>query len=263
MAPCNNGTQEKDPLDCKDATKQPVAPLNELGGTARLAPGQVPLEDKPCLYDTSLPQCAPDANGNCRDGYGMNDDGRCFVIHNTCPDGYHSHEDDESGECIPDSIKCDPGYEKTSNGKNCERSDNYLCERNPLLKECYDNGNGNSDNDKTKVVHKTTVIQSASASASATTNAADVSSCKLDGSADGISQKFDPVKYQACGLYTNGDKAYYDGFLTGCGHMGNTKLICEAVADSTILNMKTQPIQTPTQTAPQPTRAIQPAAVSG
>jgi hypothetical protein len=42
--------------------------------------------------------------------------------------------------------------------------------------------------------------------------------------------------------------------------VGNTKLICEAVADSNVLNMKTLPTQT--QTITQPTEAIQPAAVS-
>jgi hypothetical protein len=36
--------------------------------------------------------------------------------------------------------------------------------------------------------------------------------------------KFDPVKYQASGLYTNGDKTYYDGFVTGYMQIGKTKL---------------------------------------
>ena len=72
-------------------------------------PGQVPLEDKPCLYDTSLPQCAP-VDGKCRDGYGTNENGRCFPQHSKCPDGYHGHEDDESGECIPNKIPCSQGY---------------------------------------------------------------------------------------------------------------------------------------------------------
>lgn len=53
--------------------------------------------------------------------------------------------------------------------------------------------------------------------------------------------KFDPVKFQACGFYTNGDKTYYDGFVTGYMQIGKTKLISEAVVD--ILNMKTQPTQ--------------------
>jgi hypothetical protein len=49
-------------------------------------------------------------------------------------------------------------------------------------------------------------IQSAiaNANAHANTNAADVSNTKLNGSANGIQQKFDTAKYQACGLYANG-----------------------------------------------------------
>ena len=43
------------------------------------------------------------------------------------------------------------------------------------------------------------------------------------------SEKFDSVRYQACGLYTNADKAYYDGFIAGYMHVGNMKLICEPV----------------------------------
>jgi hypothetical protein len=131
-----------------------------------------------------------------------------------------------------------------------------------------------SDNDKPKVIEKTTVIQSASASASATAtanaNAADVSNCRLDGSANGIQLKFDGTKYLACGLYAGGQKAYSDGFVVGCSQIGNTQLVCQALADSSILNTKTQPTQTQaqptqsqTQTATRPTQAIQPAIVGG
>jgi hypothetical protein len=163
---------------------------------------------------------------------------------------------------------------------------NVFCKKNPLLKECYRNLNNkeNDSDEKTKVIHKTTIIRgasaSASASATATANAAEVSSCRLDGSANGIQQVFDTAKYQACGLYTNGQKAYSDGFVVGCTQIGNTQLICQALVDSNILNTKTQPTQTATQpqtqpntqsttqptetqTATQPsTQPIQPAAVS-
>lgn len=55
------------------------------------------------------------------------------------------------------------------------------------------------------------MINSAAASATATasTTAAEVSGYRVDGGADGILQKFDPVKYQACRLYANGQKATY------------------------------------------------------
>ena len=182
---------------------------------------------------------------------------------------------------------CNDGTHKTD-WRDCEDvSDEYkaFCKTNPLLYECHEVGHkyiekikscddlpfymtchgpdekkNDNDNDK-KVIQKTTVIQSATATANANananTNAADVSNCKLNGSADGIQQKFNPVKYQACGLYTSADKAYYDGFVAGCMQVGNTKLICETVANSNIIAPPAQ-----MQTATQPIQAIQPAAVS-
>jgi hypothetical protein len=87
------------------------------------------------------------------------------------------------------------------------------------------------------------VIPSASATASATANAdvVDVSNCRLDGSANGIQQKFDAAKYLACGLFADGQKAYSDGFVVGYTQIGNTQLVCQALVDSSILNTKTQP----------------------
>ena len=52
-----------------------------------------------------------------------------------------------------------------------------------------------------------------------------------------------------------------DGFVMGCTQIGNTQLICQALADTSELNMKTQLTQT--QTAIQPTQAIQPATIGG
>ena len=63
-------------------------------------------------------------NGECRNGYGMNEDGRCFPEHASCPDSYHGHEDDESGKCIPYNIPRGQGYVMTvmtNNGDNCEQ----------------------------------------------------------------------------------------------------------------------------------------------
>lgn len=128
-------------------------------------------------------------------------------------------------------------------------------------KDCKDatikNGN-NDDDDSTKTIQTTTTIS----------NSAEESSCRLDGSADGIQQSFDSIKYQACGLYTNAQKAYSDGFVMGCTQIGNTQLICQSLVDSNILNMNSQPMQklaqpTQTQTQTQPTQGIQPALVGG
>jgi hypothetical protein len=121
--------------------------------------------------------------------------------------------------------------------------------------DCKDATKKDNDN-KPKVIEKTTVIHSPSASASATATAVttEESSCRLDGSADGIVQKFDLIKYQACGLYTNGQLAYSDGFVVGCTQIGNTQLICQALVDSSILNMKSQPTQIAIQPAQLPTQ---------
>jgi hypothetical protein len=181
---------------------------------------------------------------------------------------------------------CNDGTHKVD-WKDCvDVSNEYkdFCKKNPFVKECYKDDNKylekikacndlpfymsckslNKKNDdkhdeKIKVVEKTSVIQSASATATATAtaNEADVSNCKLNGSTDGIQQKFNPVTYQACGLYTSADKAYYDGFVAGCMQVGNTKLICETVANSNIVAPPPQ-----MQTAAQPTQAIQPSDVS-
>ena len=112
--------------------------------------------------------------------------------------------------------------------------------------------------DKILDIQQTTVIQNASTPVddTATKNAAD-ESCRLYGNADGIQQKFDSIKYQACGLYPNGQKAYSDGFNIGCTQVGNTQMICQALVDSSILNTQTQPTQT------QPMQAIQPTAADG
>ncbi|MGH9982685.1 MAG: hypothetical protein ACRD8W_01865 [Nitrososphaeraceae archaeon] len=87
---------------------------------------------------------------------------------------------------------------------------------------------------------------------------AEQSSCKIVGTADGILQKFDASRYQACGLNVNGQKAYSDGFVVGCTQIGNTQLICQAFVDSSVVNTKIQATQAPTQQI----QGIQPAVIS-
>ena len=86
---------------------------------------------------------------------------------------------------------------------------------------------------------------------------AEVSSCRLDGNAHGIQQKFDIAKYRACGLYPNGQIAYTDGFVMGCTQLGNTQQLCQAFV---VMNtQQTQTVTQPnTQSTIQPTQAIQP-----
>jgi hypothetical protein len=80
------------------------------------------IPDEDCLYDTSLSKCTPGPEG-CPEGFGTNDKGQCFPLHDKCPTGYHSHEDDESGECIPDSTPCEEGYIMNLSYASCERKE--------------------------------------------------------------------------------------------------------------------------------------------
>src|SRR4029079_9700638 len=53
--------------------------------------------DDGCLFDPSLPKCAP-IDGKCPDGFNMNGDGNCFP-NKPCPSGYENHDYDETGKC--------------------------------------------------------------------------------------------------------------------------------------------------------------------
>jgi hypothetical protein len=142
------------------------------------------------------------------------------------------------------------------------------CPDVPFYMTCHESEEKENDNDNdNKVIQKTTVIQSATATANANanTNAADISNCKLNGSEDGIQQRFNLVRYQACGLYPNGQIAYGDGFIRGCTQVGNTQQLCQAfvVMNTQQTQIGAQPQTQPnTQSITQPTQAIQPAAVS-
>jgi hypothetical protein len=135
LYPCNDGSQVPDPLDCTASTPVPPGP-----------------PDGDCLFDTSLPQCVPlPGETDCPEGFGTNKDGRCFPLHpNGCPEGYHSHEDDESGECIADSTPCDPGYVINPDYPECGKKER-ICTEHPEAKVCGGkgghNGNGDDDND--------------------------------------------------------------------------------------------------------------------
>lgn len=102
--------------------------------------------DEDCLFDPSMPKCAPDENGNCPEGFGMNEDGQCFP-RGGCPDGYHRVDDDESGRCIPNSDGCPPGMIFRPNMKSCGEKE-YVCSQYPELKECKTNNEGSDETRK-------------------------------------------------------------------------------------------------------------------
>ncbi len=83
--------------------------------------------DGDCLYNASLPKCDPDSDGNCPDGFNMNEDGNCFPDHSDegCPEGTHGVDDDETGQCYKDNeVDCPSGMELVDG--NCR----YIPEEN-------------------------------------------------------------------------------------------------------------------------------------
>ena len=91
--------------------------------------------DGDCLFDPSLPKCAPEENGKCPEGFSRNGDDQCYPSHDRCPEEYHSHEDDESGRCIPDNVPCDPGFIMNPDYPSCENKDR-ICQNHPDLEAC-------------------------------------------------------------------------------------------------------------------------------
>lgn len=91
--------------------------------------------DEDCLFEPSLPKCAPGPEG-CPQGFAMNSYEQCFPKHEVgCPKGYHSHEDDESGRCISDSVPCDDGYLMNPNYPECQFME-HLCKKLPTINDC-------------------------------------------------------------------------------------------------------------------------------
>lgn len=79
--------------------------------------------DRSCLFDVFQDKCVPGTDQECPKDFGINDAGTCFpyvFITEGCPDGYHSMDDDETGQCYPNSEEC-PKYMKMNDEKdNCE-----------------------------------------------------------------------------------------------------------------------------------------------
>jgi hypothetical protein len=94
-------------------SSQPTPPGTPPG---LITPSRVPEPpDDDCLYDPSLPKCAP-INGVCPEGFNMNEEGQCFPD-KPCPPGYARADNDESGACLPinsptppPAANCHPSY---------------------------------------------------------------------------------------------------------------------------------------------------------
>jgi hypothetical protein len=65
--------------------------------------------DYTCLFDAYQLHCIPGENQECPEGFGANEDETCFPSHDDCPVGYHGIDEDETGQCYPDTEPCYPG----------------------------------------------------------------------------------------------------------------------------------------------------------
>lgn len=116
------------------------------GGSNTLSGSSDSQPDGDCLFDPLLPKCAPDENGNCPEGFNMNEDGQCFPEHDECPDGYHSADDDETGRCIPNSEGCQSGMIFRPDMKTCGYKED-VCRTYPYLADCkVDEGSNGGSN---------------------------------------------------------------------------------------------------------------------
>jgi hypothetical protein len=67
--------------------------------------------DYSCLFDAYQLHCIPGDQQECPKGFGNNEDGTCVVSKRgvDCPEGYHGADEDETGQCYPDTEPCYPG----------------------------------------------------------------------------------------------------------------------------------------------------------
>ena len=128
-------------VDCEGPCPEPVPPTEEG-------------PDGDCLFHPNLPKCASD-NGECPPDFFQNEDGNCVPNHpNGCPEGFHSHEDDETGRCIPNDVPCEPGFIIDPDFPTCSQKE-AVCRDHPNIDECKDGDDNNNNNDEH---HKTIII---------------------------------------------------------------------------------------------------------
>ena len=93
--------------------------------------------DASCLFDTYQLHCIPGDHQQCpKPQFGGNEDGTCFPKTNVngtwkweCPPKYHGEDEDETGQCYPDTEPCYPGQIMHPDKNMCGDED-YVCEDN-------------------------------------------------------------------------------------------------------------------------------------
>ena len=127
-----------------NSTSNVDKPLYRQIGELRLNPYFAP--DESCDFDAYQLHCIPGEDQDCQDvGFVGNEDGTCHLV-GDCPPGYHSAQDDESGQCYPDTEPCYPGQVRNQsdpNDKNCEDIE-HPC-KNKNVSGCMINGRNITD----------------------------------------------------------------------------------------------------------------------
>jgi hypothetical protein len=149
---------------CYDRTTDPVSfceEFDDLTSTyedCRLIPGSEEyteyLEtggpDESCLFDVYQIKCLPHPLADdCPENFWTNEDGYCFPVNENdnwvCPEGYHDVDDDESGQCYPNSEECPsyaflvPDEDEEDDGDRCASIDSICSYENHTADICLTN----------------------------------------------------------------------------------------------------------------------------
>jgi hypothetical protein len=96
-------------------------------------------EEEPsiCFFDPNDEECDPDENGDCPEGFGRNEDGRC-IPSQRCPDGFHRANDDESGRCIDEDElrECENNGGWVEEGEFCPEDELPFCNEDHSNEPC-------------------------------------------------------------------------------------------------------------------------------
>jgi hypothetical protein len=104
--------------------------------------------DYSCLFDVYQLKCIPGSEQECPKNFGNNEDSTYFPLDRygdwTCPDGYHSVDDDETGQCYRNEEGCE--YEgmmlltdRPGKGDRCASIDSICSYENHTVDICITN----------------------------------------------------------------------------------------------------------------------------
>ena len=90
-----------------------------------------------CFFEPNNEECDPDEEGNCPEGFGMNEDGQC-IPQQSCPEGFHRANDDETGRCIPEDElrECENNGGWVEEGEFCPEDELPVCNEDRSNEPC-------------------------------------------------------------------------------------------------------------------------------